>query len=173
MRHAGIAGQQQALGGTDTQANTGVIPLDAWPLAMVIGQLAGTVRQAHFTQHPTLAQQRAFQLTQVRLHLALGGQVLHQHFEHATTGQADTRTRVAVVTVAHDGNRLRELTQGHTLEEVVFDAATRQRPQPLAAGIDYQQRARRAGRRAVGGEHRAQPNPLTVARPLQGLTDHL
>ncbi|MNJ77786.1 hypothetical protein D3C77_753700 [compost metagenome] len=56
---------------------------------MVIDKLARPLGQAHLTQHPALAAQCAFQLTQVRLHLALGRQVLHQHFKHAATRQAN------------------------------------------------------------------------------------
>ncbi|MNJ72244.1 hypothetical protein D3C77_688720 [compost metagenome] len=87
----------------------------------------------------------------MRLHLAFNRQVLHQHFQHAATRQANARTRVAAVAITHDGNRLREFPQGHAFEKVVFDTATGQRAQPLAAGVHRQQRTRRTRRRAVGG----------------------
>ncbi|MNV54487.1 hypothetical protein D3C71_1466820 [compost metagenome] len=173
MRDAGVPGQQQTLGGPHTQAYTGTFTLHTRPLAVVIGKQAHAVGQAHFTQHAALTLQCAFQLTQVRLHLTFGRQVLHQHFQHAATGQADARTRVAAIAITHDGHWLGKLPPAHALEKVVFDAATGQRTQPLPAGVHRQQRARRTGRRAIGGEHRAQPHPLAAARPLQRLADHL
>ncbi|MNI54058.1 hypothetical protein D3C73_1089250 [compost metagenome] len=169
MRNAGIPRQQQPLGGAHTQAHTGAITFDPWALARVVAEPARAVRQANLAQKPPLALQRTSQGAQMRLHFAIGRQIFHQHLQHPATRQANARTPVAAIAITHDRHRLGKLAKGHALKEVFLDAAARQRAHPLPCLVHRQQRARRARRRPVSGKHRAQPDPLAVARPLHRL----
>jgi hypothetical protein len=53
----------------------------------------------------------------MRLHLAVGLELLHQHIENAATGQADPRARVIAFAVAHDADRIEKRTFGDALEK--------------------------------------------------------
>ncbi|MCY1179524.1 hypothetical protein D9M73_199290 [compost metagenome] len=102
----GIPRQQQALGGTDAQAQQPVLALHPRTVIAVGQQAPGAVGHGHLADQPALARQGAFQLAQVGLHLAIGGQVFHQHVEDAAAGQADRRMAVAAIAIAHQLHRL-------------------------------------------------------------------
>ena len=173
VRHAGIPGQQQTLSRADAQSDPVDLTLDPHALLAIIEQTARAAGQIDFADQPASTQQRRLQPPQMRLLLATGLELLHQHIEHAATGQAHPRARVIAFAVANDADRLLKGALGDALKEVLLDAAAGQRSDPQPFGIHRQQRARRSGRRAVGGEHGAQPDALTGRRPLQSPAHHL
>ncbi|MCY1451671.1 hypothetical protein D9M71_685480 [compost metagenome] len=124
MGHAGIPGQQQALCRADAQPDAIDLALDAHTLLAIIQQTSRAAGQVDLSDQPTPTQQRRFQLSQMRLHLTDGLQLLHQHLKHAAAGQADSRARVIAFAVAHDADRLLKSTFGDALEEVLLDTAS-------------------------------------------------
>ncbi|MDT4814076.1 hypothetical protein FQZ97_470730 [compost metagenome] len=172
LGHRGITRQQQALGCTDAQVQQVAVTFDPGAVIAIRQQAPGAIGQRHFADQPALASQCAFKLAQVGLDVAVGRQVLHQHVEDAAAGQADRRVGVAAIAIAHELHRLGEGAGGQAFEEVILHAAAGQRADPVAGRIGRQQGARRAGRRAIGGQYGAEPHRLAGTRPFQGLAHH-
>lgn len=102
MGDAGIAGQQQALGGTDAQAHALAVAFRPWAVAGIVAQAARAAAQFDLAEQAALAEQRRLQLAQMGLDVAVRRQVFHQYVEDAAAGQAHVRVRVVTLAVAHD-----------------------------------------------------------------------
>lgn len=102
MGDAGIAGQQQALGGTDAQAHALTVAFRPWAVAGIVAQAARAAAQLDLAEQAALAEQRRLQLAQMGLDVAVRRQVFHQYVEDAAAGQAHVRVRVVTLAVAHD-----------------------------------------------------------------------
>lgn len=94
MGDAGIAGQQQALGGTDAQAHALAVAFRPWAVAGIVAQAARAAAQFDLAEQAALAKQRRLQLAQMGLDVAVRRQVFHQYVEDAAAGQAHVRVRV-------------------------------------------------------------------------------
>ena len=109
-------------------------------------------------------------------HLADPGGVaerlLHQA-QVAAARQAEARRLFLADAVGDERGRGDALALAHAVDQVVLDAAARDRAGDQAVAAHRQQRAGRARRRAPGLEHRHQPDGMAVGAPGARLLKHL